>query len=98
MREPAEVRVATAGYHEEQDLIARFLAERCVMSPDANTRASELYGSYKRWHEASGEPSRPLSQRRFGEGLRDRSFESYTSNGTWYRGLALAQHDDPFPD
>jgi putative DNA primase/helicase len=98
MREPAEVKVATAGYRDEQDLVASWLAECCLLSPNANTRAGELYGSYKRWHEGAGEQGKPISQRKFGEALGAREFKSYTSNGTWYRGIALARHDDVFPD
>lgn len=97
MRDPEAVRVATAGYRGEQDIVARYLAERCTLGGPAHTRAGELYADYRKWHEAGGEPGKPMSNRKFGESLRDRGLTPYSSNGIWYEGVGLNAHDDLFP-
>ncbi len=95
---PEEVKAATAHYRSEQDLLAGFLDECCV-SGDSSYRckASDLYDRFKAWCEASGEAkgSEIPTRRKVGEALVERNFERYTSNGTWYRGLALRQEEGP---
>jgi putative DNA primase/helicase len=90
--EPDEVQQATAAYRSEQDLLGGFVGECCVTGGAAYcVRASELYAAFCHWCEASGEAkgSAVPSQRKVGEALTEKGFERYTSNGTWYRGLAL---------
>jgi putative DNA primase/helicase len=96
---PEKVRTATAGYRQSEDVLARFIAECCVTGTEHRCRSGKLYDAYKRWAEANGEE--PLSGRRFGEAMSERDYARYTSNGTWYRGIALlgggaADGDDPW--
>jgi putative DNA primase/helicase len=87
--EPEEVKRATAEYRTQQDLTGTFLAECCLTGPDYRCRAKDLYDAFRQWCKSSGE--RELSQRRFGEALREKGFEDFTSNGTWYRGIAVKE-------
>jgi len=85
---PDEVRRATEAYREEQDALAAFLAECCVVSPTAKAAAKDLYQAYVAWCEQNGE--RPEPQRALGMRLTERGFERYKSHGTiWWRGLGL---------
>ncbi|MBK7203344.1 phage/plasmid primase, P4 family [Candidatus Amarolinea dominans] len=64
---PDVVRAATADYRHEQDSIGLFLAERCILAPEATVTAGELHGAYLRWAEISHE--RGISQRAFSQDL-----------------------------
>ena len=85
--EPDEVRMATAEYRNEQDILAAFLVERCEVNGYFQSKASRIYGEYSTWAESVGEYV--PSQRRFGQALIERGFQRYTSNGIWYRGIGL---------
>jgi putative DNA primase/helicase len=85
--EPAAVRVATAEYRAEQDIVATFIDENCVVSPEARVKANTLYAAYKAWAEAGGE--RPIGSKTFGSEIGKR-YHRTTSNGTWYVGVGLA--------
>jgi putative DNA primase/helicase len=92
---PERVLSATRDYRNTEDLVAQFIAERCVTgSKDYRVRASALYHAFKEWLKSIGEEDQ--SQRVFGENLSDQSgIEKTTSNGTWYLGITLRQNDDP---
>jgi putative DNA primase/helicase len=93
MREPKEVTLATAAYRSEQNTVERFVRERCEVGEGSKERASALYAAFKKWHEEYGEEGRPMSQRRFGQGLAALGFHSRASNGTLYEGIALRAAD-----
>lgn len=84
---PDEVKVASAEYRKEQDVLGVFLADRCTMGDGCKVRAREVYRAYKTWCETNGEL--PAQQRRFGASLTERGFRRYLSNGTWYSGIEL---------
>ncbi len=83
---PDEVRIATAEYRDAEDLLAQFIAERCVTGANNRCKLSTLYGAFKAWSEAFGE--RPLGRKTFSQSLVGK-FQRTTSNGTWYIGIAL---------
>jgi putative DNA primase/helicase len=83
---PAQVIEATRDYRSEQDVLQHFLDERCIPDPDAETSASELYGAFKSWCEASGES--PVCKRDFGLALQDRGFQKSRS-GTARRWIGV---------
>ncbi len=98
LREPNEVQVATSTYRNEEDIVGRFLKERCdVGEKKYHVKAGDLYTAFLAWWKESGEQDRPLSQRKFGEELtnteRSRGIERRTSNGTMYDGVRL--HEEP---
>ena len=95
--EPEEVRAATAQYRTEQDVLAAFLDECCVVRPEAWVRFADLYDAYAAWCEKSGEATE--NKRRFGNRLKERGFEPDrgTSNVPIRRGLAFLSDREP-PD
>ena len=74
---PAEVKTATEAYRAEMDVIAEFLADSCVMTPNAEITLAALYDAYKLWCESSGE--RALSKIAFGRRLKERGIDQGTS-------------------
>jgi putative DNA primase/helicase len=53
---PEAVLAATAAYLEAEDAIAAWLDEDCERDPSAWTRTTELFASWRKWAERSGEP------------------------------------------
>ena len=86
LQPPEDVRAATSGYQQEQDLIGAFLAECCATTPTATVKASALLDAFRDW---SGD--RRIPQRRLGRALSERGFDRYSNNGVWYRGVGLTE-------
>jgi putative DNA primase/helicase len=91
LRIPAEVTEATADFRAEQDTLATFLAECCVINPLASVTAGELYAEYKNWATESGLD--PMSKITLSRRLAERG---YSTNGrepgsgrAVYTGLGL---------
>jgi putative DNA primase/helicase len=83
--EPDEVKAATAAYQSEQDLISGFLAECCVLNPEARSQASKLHEAYEEW---SGD--RMTSPKAFGQRLEAKGYQRRRSNGrAWWIGIGL---------
>lgn len=71
---PAEVRAATQAYKDDMDVLGDFIEQCCTEGPNYVVEATALYEAYKLWAEKSGE--RKLSQKLFGQKLRERGFEA----------------------
>ncbi|MDP8952545.1 MAG: phage/plasmid primase, P4 family, partial [Actinomycetota bacterium] len=71
--EPPEVRAATEGYRAEQDVLAAFFEECCVIREGTWAPFKDLYAAYAAWAEDSGE--KPESKRKFGSRLKERGME-----------------------
>lgn len=86
---PEEVRAATEAYRAEQDVLAAFINECCIINPLAKALAKDLYRTYVEWCEKNGE--RPMSQKFFGEQLSERGFERHRGTGGYYnwRGIGI---------
>lgn len=90
---PPVVVAATAGYREEMDTLAAFLGECCEVDRAGRVEARDLYGAYKEWAAAAGEPA--ASQRALGMRLTERGLENRKSNGrTVWLGLRLTQYSE----
>ena len=87
--EPKEVTQATEGYRAEQDVLAAFIEECCVVETGAWVKFSDLYAAYQAWGAESGEPTE--TKRKFGNRLTERGFnkDNGTDNVAIRRGLAL---------
>ncbi len=72
LKEPDEVRQATAAYRGEMDTLAAFIADECVLGDHARVAATPLYDAYRKWCEENGERSE--TQRSFGTRLGERGF------------------------
>ena len=85
---PSAVREATAEYRSEMDVIAAFLADRCILESSARLSARALYESYSQWCSESNE--RAVSQRTLGLKLKDRGFQNKHERDGWYwQGMGL---------
>lgn len=90
---PEAVKAATAAYQVEQDTLAAWLDECCILAPNATGRAGQLYKSYQTWAEANGE--KPMTGHKFGRTLAERGFDKYKDRAGWaYMGLGLAESED----
>jgi putative DNA primase/helicase len=87
--EPKEVTQATESYRAEQDVLAAFIEECCVVEAGAWCKFKDLFAAYQAWGAESGEPTE--TKRRFGNRLTERRFEkgNGTDNVAIRRGLAL---------
>lgn len=84
---PEEVKVATAAYRTDQDILGVFVEERCFVNREARTKAADLYAAYCAWCKMGGETQ--TTQRAFGTAMTERGFDRYQNNGTHYRGIAV---------
>ncbi len=97
--EPDEVRTATEEYKVEQDVLAAFIEEACVVDPKASDTAGKLYSAYVDWCEETGES--PETQRKFSTRLREKGFErregtSGERKGRYvYHGIAVFRPGSP---
>lgn len=69
---PPIVAEATATYRTESDVLGGFVAEECDVDARASILSSQLYATYERWCDDSGE--RPLPKRTLGLRLQERGF------------------------
>lgn len=92
LQPPTAVVEATHNYQAEMDVLAAWMQDCCVVKKHCETKASDLYANYCAWCEQSGEFAG--KQRKFGMQLKERGFESFTSNGSWWRGIGLLATED----
>jgi P4 family phage/plasmid primase-like protien len=85
--EPTEVKDATKGYRNEQDVLGAFLDENTKEDKNSKVRCSDLYARYKRWAEDAKE--RIITLTAFGLAMNERGFETQKSSSKWYLGVAL---------
>jgi P4 family phage/plasmid primase-like protien len=71
---PQAVTDATEEYRQEQDVLADFIAEHCMIDPQAYAVAGPLHKVYTAWCEANG--TKPLSSQAFGRRLTERGFKA----------------------
>lgn len=84
---PAKVREWSAQYIEQNDPIANFLQDACVVAPGAKAQARDLYEAYAEWATKRGES--PMSQTGFGSLIAKRFERTRTSMGMVYQGIGL---------
>lgn len=94
--EPAEVADATKQYRSAEDVIGRFLSERCEFHQSANVTKKALYGAYKSWCEEQSEEY--VTQKAFGMrlneiGLDEARVGSGSERARMWIGLALLPED-----
>ena len=89
---PAQVRAATEQYREDSDVLATFLAERCVMADDLSIGARLLYQAYRQWAGAEGIREREqLSSTAFGRRMAERFECRHSRAGRIYLGVAIRE-------
>lgn len=95
LQTPASVWNATTEYRASQDVVGRFIDERCVAGAKFSVASSALYKAYTAWCDQNGEEKE--SQTAFGLNLSGRGFES-RKKGTYFRygiGLLDANGEEP---
>jgi putative DNA primase/helicase len=84
---PEKVAAATSTYRQEENLLSRFIADRCEVHASNWVKASELFSAFRAWCQFVGVES-PPSQRSFGLMMTEAGY-GRNSNGTKYSGLSL---------
>jgi putative DNA primase/helicase len=92
LRPPRDVVAATREYLDAQDLVAQFLAERCVADPEGGVLLAELVAAFAAWARPLGAPE--LSGRALADDLEGRGYRGHrTRAGKRILGLALVELD-----
>jgi P4 family phage/plasmid primase-like protien len=91
LKAPAPVTKATNEYRAEQDLLAAFLETCCMIGPEYQVIAGELYTAYKAWAVENGESEKSqrwLSGALMERGLITKKLQAGTGKMI-YKGLGL---------
>jgi putative DNA primase/helicase len=94
--EPPTVKVATADYRSEMDVLGDFIADRCIVADGCRANTTALYEMYKAWADEHGE--RQITSQRFGNQLTERGFEKDrdTASGRIFRhGIGIRESRTP---
>ncbi len=85
---PKIVAEATSQYRAEENILGRFISERCELDKQFQVRSDPLYSAFKDWCQFAGIQDIP-SSRSFGTMMTHAEYERKHSGGTWYVGLRL---------
>ncbi len=85
---PEEVRTATQAYRDDSDPIGPFITSACVERPGYTILASDLFKAYVIWAERNAVD--PVSRRRFGLILTEKSWERSKGSLVSYRDWQLS--------
>lgn len=88
-----KVSEATATYQAEENVIGRFIVDRCEVHASYRVKASDLYATFRTWCQYTGVEPLP-AQRSFGLMMSQAGY-GRSANGSWYIGLSLAGSDVP---
>lgn len=95
LQRPDSVRLATEDYQQENDSVARFVAECCETGPNHKMEASVAYPAFRAWLQDQGEQARFIPNQTFwGHRMAEKGFQK-TKNGhgrVEYRGIALREN------
>jgi len=69
LQAPEEVDEATGDYQAEQDVLAEFIDEKCVLGPDAYVSRTDILNAYQKWADENRERY-PLERRALYDRLR----------------------------
>lgn len=87
---PACVLEATGEYESESDPLAEFIADYCVITKQAQSKASDLYKNYKQWAEGQGIKEKEiLSNTAFGRRMAQKFKKIKNRDGAFYQGVGL---------
>lgn len=90
---PAIVKEATASYRREEDILADFIDECCVVSPDVEIGATDLYNRFVQWWEKNVNAKKIPSHKRFGTWMIKKSEFRKEKVGTFkYYGITLIEN------
>ena len=99
LQPPEAVRKATDAYFQTEDTIATWMEECCDIGPNLAATSADIYQSYRRWCDKSGEYA--VAQKQVSQALEDRGFERHRIGAKslrGFRGLGVRPPDfDPDP-
>jgi putative DNA primase/helicase len=85
---PESVLRERATYREEEDILQQFVADCCVVAPDAHVKSSALFERYKQWAEEN--VVKKMNGTAFGLEMK-RTFQQRRNNqGSYYIGIGLS--------
>lgn len=97
LAEPDSVLAATEVYASEEDALAQFVADRCLLGggPDVRVDTAEMRRCYEGWCRSEGE--KVISPQVFGRELKSRFGVGYArANGRrFYANVSLIEPDEP---
>ncbi len=89
---PEIVLEATAQYRRDEDLLADFIEDKCMIKEQVKTRSSELFDAFVPWYEENIS-KKGITQKKFSTIL-TRRFEKVKTNGViYYVGIELRGED-----
>jgi putative DNA primase/helicase len=92
---PDAVKVATEAYLEENDELAPFIADRCVVSENIRIEPGQIFSEYQHWAESQGIPlQQRLKLRTFATRMKERFSATSTNGKRYYLGVGLKVHSD----
>lgn len=89
LKAPPVVANATGEYFNDEDAIGLWMSEMCEFRPSFEGSSNDLFKSWVKWAQASGE--QPHSQKRFSQSLASRGFPTHRGTGgvRFTRGMQL---------
>ena len=90
LNSPEAVREAVDEYRAAEDIFQCWLDECCSLNPQERTPAASLISSFK---DYSG--WRNISNKKFGDMLKEKDFKKQHSNGTYWSGISLLEQLEP---
>jgi putative DNA primase/helicase len=93
---PDDVRAASAAYFENQDVLRRWIDDRCDRIPTARQKPSALRNDYNAWADRNGERRMSFSQFHDAvENCPDKTIRQGNTDGKrWVQGLTLRVTDN----
>jgi len=89
---PERVKQATSEYRDDEDILAQFVAQRCVKDKDARVGARKLYNEYRQWAEDTG--TYPImKETAFGRWMGRHYVRKEERSGNVYLGIGLLASD-----
>jgi putative DNA primase/helicase len=84
---PPKVKIATAQYREDEDILKRFIEERCITGETYSVRAQGFYEAYTQHAKVNGESA--ISLKLFGGYMTKKFKSTRDSKGKFYHGIGL---------
>lgn len=81
---PKAIKAAVSDYRAKEDTFKSWLSECCAVTEDKRTSAAALMASFRDYSGWRG-----LSDKKFGDMLREAGFQKIRSNGIFWQGISL---------
>ena len=87
LQPPQSVRDASLAYRNEMDVLELFVNDRCEKGPDYEAPAGQLYDTYVKWAESTGEYK--MRKQKFGAEMQKKFEYARQRDGRKYVGLRM---------